>query len=210
MKEALLDLPGLDSTRATTQEPPIGASLWTQGTTVQDYQFRPESDEPDAGCRISGVFASGVATPIIQIVFSPEMQNIAIQTPEGADLADRLRNRLVHGVVTDHRKLLRDVIRAMVADVHAFQATSCSELDSANPWRTLAGRGRMSDSLEAPSGPRAESDASEDVNDRRERYARLSALLDEWASEPPEFDSCVGPLIEEALRESAPRHFPKD
>jgi hypothetical protein len=44
--------------------------------------------------------------------------------------------------------------------------------------------------------------------DRRRRYAELSKLLDEWTNDPSDFDECVDPLIEEALRETSPRHFP--
>ena len=53
---------------------------------------------------------------------------------------------------------------------------------------------------EPPQGP----------EERRRRYARLSALLDEWAAEADDFDTHVGPLIERALRESAPRHPAED
>lgn len=41
------------------------------------------------------------------------------------------------------------------------------------------------------------------------RYARALALLDKWTSENAEFDARVDPLIEKALRETAPRHFPE-
>lgn len=44
--------------------------------------------------------------------------------------------------------------------------------------------------------------------DRRRRYAQLSTLLDEWTNDPSDFDKCVDPLIQEALRETSPRHFP--
>jgi hypothetical protein len=44
--------------------------------------------------------------------------------------------------------------------------------------------------------------------DRRRRYAQLSKLLDEWTNDPSDFDRCVDPLIQEALRETSPRHFP--
>lgn len=50
-------------------------------------------------------------------------------------------------------------------------------------------------------------DKMKDV-DRRRRYAELSKLLDEWANDPSDFDECVDPLIEKALRETSPRHFP--
>jgi hypothetical protein len=46
-------------------------------------------------------------------------------------------------------------------------------------------------------------------SDRAARYARASALLDEWASEDPEFDNRVDPLIEDALRESDSPHAPE-
>ena len=43
-----------------------------------------------------------------------------------------------------------------------------------------------------------------------DRYARACALLDKWSKEDPAFDKEVGALIEEALRESSPRHFPPE
>jgi len=46
--------------------------------------------------------------------------------------------------------------------------------------------------------------------DRRRRYAKLSSLLDEWTNDPSDFDDRVAPLIEEALRETSPRHFPDE
>jgi len=46
-------------------------------------------------------------------------------------------------------------------------------------------------------------------DDRVSRYARASALLDQWSSESDDFDSRVDPLLQKALRESAPRHFPE-
>lgn len=54
--------------------------------------------------------------------------------------------------------------------------------------------------------------SSEEVRkaDRRRRYAKLSRLLDEWANDPSDFDDHVAPLIEEALREASPRHFPDE
>jgi len=183
MTETLLDLRGLDSTRATMQEVPIGASYWPAVTTVQNYPFKWEAVDPNAvGFILSGSLASDFTWPTIQIVFSPEKQGTSIQPPKGADLLDWLRNQYVQASVKDVSKLTGDVLHTMV---------------------------KYSSNLHQ-SEPRAVSDTDGDVNDRRERYARLSALLDEWASEPPEFDSRVGPLIEEALRESAPRHFPKD
>lgn len=48
-----------------------------------------------------------------------------------------------------------------------------------------------------------------DSADRMRRYAELSSLLDEWAVDPSDFDKSVAPLIVEALRETAPRHFPE-
>lgn len=50
--------------------------------------------------------------------------------------------------------------------------------------------------------------ANLEKDDRRRRYAELSSLLDEWANDPSDFDASVAPLIEEALRDTAPRHFP--
>ena len=47
------------------------------------------------------------------------------------------------------------------------------------------------------------------VDDQRtDRYARALALLDKWTSENADFDARVAPLIEDALRETAPRHIP--
>jgi len=45
---------------------------------------------------------------------------------------------------------------------------------------------------------------------RRRRYARLLKRLDDWAADTSGFDERVAPLIEEALRETAPRHFPDE
>lgn len=42
---------------------------------------------------------------------------------------------------------------------------------------------------------------------RRRRYAALMRRLYEWANEPGGFDERVAPLIEDALKETAPRHF---
>jgi len=137
MTNSLLELHGLDYTPAPTQEPPISASLWTQRTTVQDYQFRPESDEPDAGCRISDVLVSGVATPTIQIVFSPEKQDKSIHPPKGADLLDWLRNQYVHGSAKDVSKLTGDVLQTMVTHLSGLRATPLCEFDSASFRRTL-------------------------------------------------------------------------
>jgi len=44
--------------------------------------------------------------------------------------------------------------------------------------------------------------------DRLRRYAEVSRLLDEWANEPGDYDERMSALLEEALRETAPRHFP--
>lgn len=44
---------------------------------------------------------------------------------------------------------------------------------------------------------------------RTARYARVAALLDEWAAEPDDFDARVGPRIEQALEELSPRHRPE-
>lgn len=57
---------------------------------------------------------------------------------------------------------------------------------------------------------RAASEPPQEPEERRRRYAHLSTLLDEWANEEDGFDSRVGPLIEQALRDSAPRHFAED
>jgi hypothetical protein len=47
-------------------------------------------------------------------------------------------------------------------------------------------------------------------DERRRRYAELRRTLREWANDPSDFDDRVYPLIEEALRETAPRHFPDE
>ena len=47
----------------------------------------------------------------------------------------------------------------------------------------------------------------DELADRRRRYADLDVTLDEWSKEESDFDKVVGPLIDSALRESAPRHF---
>ncbi|MFN0010189.1 MAG: class I SAM-dependent DNA methyltransferase [Phycisphaerales bacterium] len=44
---------------------------------------------------------------------------------------------------------------------------------------------------------------------RPERLGRALALLDKWTRENADFDARVGPQIERALRETAPRHFPE-
>jgi len=38
----------------------------------------------------------------------------------------------------------------------------------------------------------------------------LLKRLDEWAADTSGFDDRVAPLIDEALRETAPRHFPDE
>jgi hypothetical protein len=57
---------------------------------------------------------------------------------------------------------------------------------------------------------RTTSGSVQELEGRRRRYAHLSTLLDEWAAEQDDFDARVGPLIEQALRDSAPRHLPED
>jgi len=49
-----------------------------------------------------------------------------------------------------------------------------------------------------------------ELSERRRRYARLLKRLDEWSADTSGFDEHVAPLIEEALRETAPRHFPDE
>lgn len=51
---------------------------------------------------------------------------------------------------------------------------------------------------------------SPELADRRRRYARLLERLEEWAADTSGFDERVAPLIEKALRETAPRHFPDE
>ena len=210
MAETLLDPRGLDSTCATMQVRPIDISAWPELRKVQNYAFKGEAAAPDAfGLILSQSFAFDVR-PTIQIVFSPEKQHTSIQSPEGAGLFGWLRNQYVHGLIKGIPKLTADLLQTMVTYSCSLRPVPSGEFDSANIWCNVFGREGINDSLDAPSGLHVVSDTDGEVDDRRERYARLSALLDEWASEPPEFDSRVGPLIEEALRESAPRHFPKD
>lgn len=49
--------------------------------------------------------------------------------------------------------------------------------------------------------------AASGTADRRRRYASLCRLLEEWANDPSDFDAEVDSLAEQALRETAPRHF---
>jgi hypothetical protein len=84
------------------------------------------------------------------------------------------------------------------------------ELISEEYARSTLGRFRAEHTpVESPDVLRALRTASEEVgepDDRRRRYTRLSELLDEWSTEQNDFDARIGPIIEEALRESAPRH----
>lgn len=192
------------------QDRPIGVSAWPELAKVQNYAFRAEAVAPD---EFGLIFSESLAfdvRPTIQIVFSPKKQDTSIQLPEGVGLFGWLRNQYVHGLIKDVPKLTADLLQTMVTYSCSLRPVPAGEFDSANIWCNVFGREGINDSLDAPSGLHVVSDADGSVDDRRERYARLSALLDEWASEPPEFDSRVGPLIEEALRESAPRHFPRD
>jgi hypothetical protein len=211
MPETLLDPRGLDSTSATMQDRPIGVSAWPELAKVQNYALKGEAVAPDAlGLILSESFAFDLVRPTIQIVFSPKKQDTYIQLPEGAGLFGWLRNQYVHGLIKDVPKLTGDLLQTMVTYSCSLRPVPSGEFDSANIWCNVFGREGINDSLDAPSGLQAVSDTGEDVDDRRARYARVSALLDEWESEPPDFDSCVGPLIEQALRESAPRHFPEE
>jgi len=45
--------------------------------------------------------------------------------------------------------------------------------------------------------------------DKAARYARLSALLEEWTNDESGFDERVEPVIDRALKDSAPRHSRK-
>ena len=51
---------------------------------------------------------------------------------------------------------------------------------------------------------------TDELSDRRRRHAIVMALIEEWSADESGFDEEVGPLIESALRESAPRHFEKE
>lgn len=219
MPETLLNPRGLDSTSATMQDRPIGVSAWPELAKVRNYALKGEAVAPDSlSLILSESFAFDFVRPTIQIVFSPKKQDTYIQKrqdtyiqlPEGAGLFGWLRNQYVHGLIKDVPKLTADLLQTMVAYSCTLRPVPSGEFDSANIWCHVFGREGINDSLDAPSGLHVVSDTDGEVDDRRKRYARLSVLLDEWASEPPEFDSRVGPLIEEALRESAPRHFPRD
>lgn len=85
------------------------------------------------------------------------------------------------------------------------------ELISEDYARSTLGRFREAPRTVSPdvlSALRTASEPVQEPEERRRRYAQLSALLDEWASEPNSFDSRVGPMIEQALEDSAPRHSP--
>ena len=87
------------------------------------------------------------------------------------------------------------------------------ELISDEYARSTLGRFREAPRTVSPdvlAALRTATEPGQELEERRRRYAQLSALLDEWATEPEDFDSRVGPLIEQALRDSAPRHFPRD
>lgn len=218
MAETLLDPRGLDSTCATMQDRPIGVSDWPEVAKVRLSALKGEAVAPDEFGLILSESLTFDVRPTIQIVFPPKKQDTYIQKkqdtyiqlPEGAGLFGWLRNQYVHGLIKDVPKLTADLLHTMVTYSCSLLPVPSSEFDSANIWCNVFGREGINDSLGTPSGLHVMSDTDGEVGDRRKRYARLSALLDEWASEPPEFDSRVGPLIEEALRESAPRHFPKD
>jgi len=57
-----------------------------------------------------------------------------------------------------------------------------------------------------PSNP----NGAESKVERRRRYTALMRKMDEWAREPREIDDEIEPLIEQFLRETAPRLFPDD
>ena len=48
------------------------------------------------------------------------------------------------------------------------------------------------------------------AEERRRRFAEFVRTLHEWAEDTSGFDERVAPIIKETLRETAPRHFPKD
>ena len=210
MPETLLDPRGLDSTCATMQDRPIGVLAWPELAKVLNYALKVETVAPDELGLISSESLTSDIQPTIAIVFPPKKQNIYIQSPEGAGLSGWLGNQYVHGLINDVPKLTADLLQTMVPYSFSLRPVPSGEFDSANIRCNVFGREGINGSLDAPSGLDVVSDTDREVDDRRKRYARLSALLDEWASEPPEFDSRVGPLIEEALSESALRHFPRD
>ena len=87
------------------------------------------------------------------------------------------------------------------------------ELISEDYARSTLGRFREAPHTVSPDVLEALQTATEPARgseERQRRYAKLSTLLDEWAAEAGGFDSRVGPLIEQALEDSAPRHSPED
>jgi hypothetical protein len=87
------------------------------------------------------------------------------------------------------------------------------ELISEEYARSTLGRLREAPRTGSPTvlaALRGASEPAPESEERRRRYARLSALLDEWAAEEGDFDARIGTLIEQSLKESTPRHFRED
>jgi len=55
-----------------------------------------------------------------------------------------------------------------------------------------------------------DAETKEKREDRRRRYTALMHSMDEWSREPRAIDDEIEPLIEQFLRETAPRLFPDD
>ena len=222
MEASILDLSGLDSTRSTTLLSQVGC-CFAEGYENDSVDFDLLGSGTRVGARafVPGSVGSALSAGRREksMVLSPDDQKLS--TCEGLiqDSSARVRERLSFTtplsrvlVQTDLCETLRKLIRNSVESFVGWAIETSGSISFApSSWRLpapLVGAGhRRAESTDARSSRRAESKAGEDVTACRERYARLSALLDEWASEPPDFDSRVGRLIEDALRESAPRHF---
>jgi len=155
MPETLLEPRGLDSTRATKQDRPIGVSAWPELAKVQNYAFKAEAVAPDEfGLIASESFAFDVR-PKIQIVFPPKeqgafiqkKQDTYIQLPEGASLFGWLRNQYVHGVIKDVPKLTADRLRTMVTHSSGLCTTLPYESDSAD-FRSILVAQLLDESIE--------------------------------------------------------------
>ena len=73
----------------------------------------------------------------------------------------------------------------------------------------VADRMKPGESASVAAGLREAARSFGEGDDKPARYARASALLDQWASEDGDFDARVEPIVDKFLRDSAPRHFPK-
>lgn len=71
----------------------------------------------------------------------------------------------------------------------------------------VAARMKPSESSAGTAALRAAAEAFGGDDDKAARYARASALLNKWADEKGDFDARVEPVIDKAIKDSAPRHF---